>query len=119
MCSPVAGQIVPLTEVPDAVFASECMGKGVAIEPSDGRELLIHVGMDTVQLEGKYFKTMVNQGDKVKAGQTLIEFYPEKIRAAGYRTITPVVVTNTGDYEKVSVTNAGSVNFDELLLTTV
>lgn len=146
MCSPLAGQIVPLTEVPDAVFASECMGKGVAIEPSegrvvdladgtvatmfptghavglkldDGRELLIHVGMDTVQLEGKYFKTMVTQGDKVKAGQTLIEFYPEKIRAAGYRTITPVVVTNTGDYEKVSVTNAGSVNFDELLLTTV
>lgn len=52
--------------------------------------------MDTVQLEGKYFKTMVTQGDKVKAGQTLIEFYPEKIRAAGYRTITPVVVTNTG-----------------------
>lgn len=80
---------------------------------------MIHVGMDTVQLEGKYFKTMVTQGDKVKAGQTLIEFYPEKIRAAGYITITPVVVTNIGDYEKVSVTNAGSVNFDELLLTTV
>lgn len=121
MAAPLSGKIVPLAEVPDSVFASGCMGQGVAIEPDegrviapadgvvttifptghavgltldDGREVLIHVGMDTVKLEGKYFKALVAQGDKVTAGQTLIEFSPEKIREEGYKTITPVIVTN-------------------------
>lgn len=146
LAAPLTGKIVPLTEVPDAVFASECMGKGVAIEPTegrviapaagivttifptghaigltldDGRELLIHVGMDTVQLEGRYFKAHVAQGDKVAAGQLLIEFEPEKIRAAGFKTITPVIVTNTTNYQEVTATAETAVNFNDLLLTTI
>ena len=146
LAAPLTGKIVPLTEVPDAVFASECMGKGVAIEPAegrviapaagtvttifptghavgltldDGRELLIHVGMDTVQLEGKYFKAHVAQGDKVSAGQLLIEFEPDKIRAAGFKTITPVIITNTGNYQAVTATEENTVSFNDLLLTTI
>ena len=146
LASPLQGVIFPLAEVPDAVFASECMGKGVAIEPSegrviapadgtvttifptghavgltldDGREILIHVGMDTVQLEGKYFKAHVAQGDKVAAGQLLIEFQPEKIRQAGYRTITPVIITNTANYQAVTATTEDTVSFNDLLLTTI
>lgn len=64
-------------------------GHAIGLTLDDGRELLIHVGMDTVQLEGRYFTAHVAQGDKVTAGQLLIEFEPEKIRAAGFKTITP------------------------------
>lgn len=146
MAAPLSGKIVPLAEVPDSVFASGCMGQGVAIEPDegrviapadgvvttifptghavgltldDGREVLIHVGMDTVKLEGKYFKALVAQGDKVTAGQTLIEFSPEKIREEGYKTITPVIVTNTSEYSEINVTKENKVSFADLLLTTV
>ena len=66
-------------------------------------ELLIHVGLDTVNLKGQHFKAHVAQGDTVKKGQLLLEFDPEAIKAAGYDTTTPVLVTNAGDYGKITV----------------
>lgn len=125
IASPINGEIIPLKEVKDETFASEMMGKGVAIKPiegkvvspisgtvetifktkhaiglrsSDGVEVLIHVGIDTVQLEGKHFTSYINDGDKVKVGDTLIEFDMEAIKKEGYELITPVIVTNTIDY---------------------
>ncbi len=122
------------------------LGKGIAIEPSEGRvvapadatvttlfptghaiglitdkgaELLIHIGMDTVKLEGKYFKAHVKQGDKVKKGQLLIEFDVEKIKEAGYPVVTPVLVTNTASYLDVVPTEAGSIQEKENLITVV
>ena len=107
--SPLTGELVNLTDVPDEVFASGVMGKGIAVNPSEGKvfapancevttlfptghaiglktsngtEILIHIGMDTVKMNGEGFKTHVVQGDKVKAGQLLIEFDIEKIKAA-------------------------------------
>ena len=123
--SPVEGRVLPLSEVSDAAFSQEVLGKGMAVEPvkgvavspvdgvverlfptkhaigvtsDSGIELLIHIGMDTVQLEGKYFTALVQEGDRVTAGQKLVEFDMEGIRAAGYSLVTPVVVTNTDDY---------------------
>ncbi len=122
LAAPVTGQLVPLTTVSDPVFASLAMGKGVAIIPEDntifapadgevvslfptghaigirtmnGAELLIHIGVDTVKLEGQYFRALVQQGDTVSRGQALIEFDREAIQAAGYDVVTPVVMTNT------------------------
>ncbi|MEH7418059.1 beta-glucoside-specific PTS transporter subunit IIABC [Neobacillus drentensis] len=141
--SPIRGQIVPLSEVKDQVFASEAMGKGVAINPSegkvfapvngavttlfktkhaigltaeDGAQILIHVGMDTVELDGKYFTAHVKQDDVVKAGDLLVEFDVEAIKAAGYQVVTPVVVTNTPDYKEVNVVKTGRVNTNERIL---
>ncbi|WP_294159261.1 beta-glucoside-specific PTS transporter subunit IIABC [uncultured Selenomonas sp.] len=146
LVAPVAGKVVPLENVPDEAFAAGILGKGIAIEPSEGRvvapadatvttlfptghaiglitdkgaEILIHIGMDTVKLEGKYFKAHVNQGDKVKKGQLLIEFEPEKIKEAGYPVVTPVLVTNTASYLDVVPTEAGSIQEKENLITVV
>lgn len=123
---PVEGRIVPLTEVPDATFAEGIMGPGVAIEPtgsvvvapadgsvahvfptghavamvlSDGTELLVHVGIDTVEMQGDGFTTLVAVGDQVTEGTPLIEFDLAKIRAAGHPTVTPVILLNGGDAE--------------------
>ncbi|MGL5295687.1 MAG: beta-glucoside-specific PTS transporter subunit IIABC [Culicoidibacterales bacterium] len=126
--SPIHGEMFPLSEVDDEVFASGMLGKGVAFEPNEGKiiapfngkvvsvfptkhvvglesdqgiELLIHVGVDTVKLEGKYFTSHVSIGDRVQVGQTLLEFEVEKIREAGYVTHTPVIVTNTQAYKEI------------------
>ncbi|WP_207942120.1 PTS system beta-glucoside-specific IIABC component [Enterococcus sp. DIV2402] len=125
LVSPLEGKIVPLAQVPDQVFASGALGKGVAIEPvvgklfapadgtvttlfptghavglttTDGAEVLMHIGMDTVSLEGEGFETAIKQGDTVKKGDLLVTFDIEKIKAAGLPIITPVVVTNTNEY---------------------
>ncbi|ULT58282.1 beta-glucoside-specific PTS transporter subunit IIABC [Neobacillus drentensis] len=146
VASPIKGEIVPLSEVKDQVFSSEAMGKGVAINPSegkvfspvngevtlmfktkhaigltseDGAQILIHVGMDTVELDGKHFTAHVNQGDIVKAGDLLVEFDVEAIKAAGYQVVTPIVVTNTPDYQEVKVLQAGKVDKNEELLVLV
>ena len=118
------GKVIPITDVQDEVFSQKIMGDGVAIEPSNtvvtapadcdvsvvmadtghacgltlanGVELLIHVGVDTVDMGGDGFKLLVNEGDHVKAGQPLIEFDPEKIRAAGHPCTTMLIVTGEG-----------------------
>ena len=84
-----------------------------------GTELLIHIGMDTVKLEGKYFEAKVKQGDHVSAGQTLIEFDAEKIQAAGYNIITPVIVTNHAEYMDVVMTTGKDVKEEENLITVI
>ena len=125
---PVKGKVVPLSEVKDPAFSEGVLGKGIAIIPEEGMvtspvdgtvvallptshaigiradngaEVLIHVGMDTVELDGKYFQAFVQNGDKVVKGQDLIAFDIDKIKAAGYSTITPVVITNSADYENI------------------
>lgn len=126
--SPLTGKIMPLSEVKDPVFSSGAMGKGVAIEPTvgelrapadgeistifptghavgmttdDGVEILMHIGMDTVELKGEGFEAQVKQGDHVSAGDLLVKFNLDTIKEAGYSTITPIVITNTNDYSDV------------------
>jgi len=146
IASPLIGNVVPLDQVPDQVFASGAMGKGIAIDPTDGvvvaptkatvnlvfptghaiglttengAELLIHIGMDTVSLAGKGFKTYVKAGDVVEAGQKLIEFDLATIRDAKLPVITPVIVTNTADFDDVLTTKEARVNTGDYLLTAV
>lgn len=146
IASPLIGNIVPLDQVPDQVFASGAMGKGIAIDPTDGvvvapakatvnlvfptghaiglttengAELLIHIGMDTVSLAGKGFKTYVEAGEVVEAGQKLIEFDLATIREAKLPVITPVIVTNTADFDDVLTTKEARVNTGDYLLTAV
>lgn len=122
---PVAGQIIPLEKVHDQVFAEGHLGKGLGIIPTNGEvispvdgtittlfptkhaigitskqgtEILIHIGMDTVQLEGKYFKSFVKNGDKVHKGQKLLTFDIDKIKEEGYSIETPVVITNSDQF---------------------
>ena len=123
--APMAGNAVPITKVPDPTFAEGMLGNGIAIEPTSGRvcapcdatvdmmfstghavslvadcgaEILIHVGLETVSLEGVPFTVHVANGDKVKEGQLLIEADLEAIKAAGLPTITPMVICNTDNY---------------------
>lgn len=123
--APVAGEAVASSEVNDPTFAEEMLGKGMAIKPTAGRvvapcdaivdmmfetghavslttedgvEMLIHVGIDTVNLQGKHYTVHCKAGDKVKKGQLLIEFDKDAITAEGYDTITPVVVCNSDDF---------------------
>ncbi len=146
MASPLNGKAIPLSEVQDEAFSTEMLGKGVAIEPADGHiyapcdatvsmlfstkhavglvcdsgaELLIHIGMDTVKLEGKHFTTHVDQGDKVKKGQLLITFDMDAIRAEGYPLVTPIIVSNTDDYLDVVPMKQGAIKKEEELLTLI
>lgn len=125
LASPLTGTTVPLNKVEDQVFSSGALGKGIAIEPTvgelyapadgeistlfptghavgittvDGAEILMHIGMDTVEMEGDGFELIAKQGDKVKQGDLLVKFDIEKIKAAGHPTVTPIVVTNSTNY---------------------
>ncbi|MGE9835220.1 beta-glucoside-specific PTS transporter subunit IIABC [Streptococcus orisratti] len=146
IASPMIGEVVKLENVPDEVFASGAMGKGIAIKPADGTvvapvngeitlvfptghavgirtengaEILIHIGMDTVSLAGKGFKKFVEVGDKVEAGQKMIEFDLATIRDANLPIISPVIVTNSADYDDVLTTQEARVNVGDYLLTAV
>lgn len=126
LVSPLAGQVKPLSQATDPVFSSGVMGQGVVIEPNHGElvspvngtvtvlfptkhavgivseegvELLMHIGMDTVSLDGKGFEAHVTQGDKVVVGQQLISFDMEVIKEAGLVTETPVIITNQDDFQ--------------------
>ena len=128
--SPLSGTLVPLNSINDPVFASGAMGRGVAVKDpkgqvlapfdgeitvffptghaiglksDDGIELLIHVGMDTVKMNGEGFSPKKEAGDKIKRGDILLEFSPEAIKKAGYETTTPVVVTNHADFGDITV----------------
>ena len=140
----MTGNIKSLSEVKDDAFAHGALGKGLAIEPKEGKvvspfngtvialfpskhaiglvsdngmEILIHIGIDTVQLEGKYFQTYVNQGEKVKQGQTLITFDIDAIKKEGYNLETPIVVTNTSDYLDFIETEKKIVRINDDLFT--
>ena len=140
---PIRGKAVPLSETPDETFATEVLGKGAAIIPSEGKvyapmdatvttlfetkhaigltapdglELLIHIGINTVELNGKHYETHVNENDVVKKGQLLISFDMEGIKNEGYEIVTPVVVTNTFEYSEVKMTESGNKNENDLLL---
>lgn len=141
--APIKGNVVALEDVKDEVFSSESMGKGIAIEPEEGKvyapadgvistffptghaigittdlgaEILIHVGMDTVEMNGDGFEPQKSQGDKVKKGDLLLKFNIDKIKAARHPVTTPVIITNSDDYADVIPTNALKVNSgDELI----
>ena len=122
--APVAGKVVALEDVPDPTFAQGILGLGIAIEPAEGRivapadgaELLIHVGIDTVQLEGKHYKACCKAGQQVKKGDVLIEFDPAAIKAEGYQIVTPILVCNP-DAFTVEPAAGGMVAAGDALLT--
>ena len=143
LASCLNGTVVPLAEVKDEAFASGALGDGIAIEPTDGElvapadgeisstfethhaigmtttdgaELLMHIGIDTVKLGGKHFTYLVNEGDKVKKGQALIRFELEEIRKAGYPLTTPVIVCNTDEYAAINARASGTVKQGDALL---
>jgi PTS system beta-glucosides-specific IIC component len=144
LVSPLKGEIKALSEVKDEAFSKGALGKGIAIEPTEGKvispvsgvlttffptchalgitsdngtEILIHVGMDTVQLEGKYFTPKAKQGDIVKAGDVLLEFDIKAIKTEGYSVITPVIITNSDQYLDIIETDKKVINYKEDLLT--
>ncbi|TWT27288.1 beta-glucoside-specific PTS transporter subunit IIABC [Planomicrobium sp. CPCC 101110] len=144
VASPMQGIVVPLSELEDAAFSSGALGKGVAIEPTEGKlfapvsgtvtalfstkhaigitadsgaEILVHIGMNTVQLNGKHFTAHVAQGAKVEKGQLLIEFDIEAIKQAGFEVTTPVVVTDTEKYADVQPTTDKQVKWGEPLIS--
>lgn len=144
--APVSGKVIPLEQADDKVFATESLGKGIVIEPEDGKlyapfdgsvlstfptkhaigmisdggcEILMHVGLDTVKLEGKYYDIKVSQGDKVKAGQLLLTFDIEKIKAEGFSVQTPVVITNSEDYTDIVPVGQGEIRYSDKLLVAI
>ena len=146
VAAPISGYAIPLSEVSDEAFSSGVLGKGVAIVPSEGKvyapcdgeistlfptghaigitadnkaELLLHIGMDTVKLEGKYFNPKVETGTKVHTGDLLLEFDLEKIKEAGYDTTTPVLVTNYTDFADVSSETDREVTAGEDLISII
>lgn len=143
LVAPLNGQVVPLSEVKDEVFSSGSMGKGVAIEPQEGKvcspldgevvmvfptghaiglksnngaEVMIHIGMDTVELDGKGFTTLVKKGQSIKKGESLIKFDLEAIKKAGFETTTPVIVTNSNSYHEVNAVANGTITIGDPLL---
>ncbi|KPG68469.1 beta-glucoside-specific PTS transporter subunit IIABC [Enterococcus sp. RIT-PI-f] len=146
LISPIKGKTLSLDQIEDEAFSSLVMGKGVAIDPAEGIlvapfdgkvtmlfktkhalgiksdegvEILIHVGLDTVKLEGKYFETFVSENDRITKGQTLVSFDKSKINTAGYSCITPIIVTNSQDYLDVIETKNTNVTTNDLLLSII
>lgn len=139
----MSGEVVPLEEVQDEAFSSGALGGGAAIEPSEGKlyapcdgtvdmvfdtkhavniisddgcEILLHIGIDTVKLGGKYFESHVTAGQKIRRGDLLISFDIDGIRNSGYRATTPMIVCNTEDYYSVQTVASGGVTVGELLI---
>lgn len=141
--APISGQVIELSQVADLVFASESLGKGFAIQPNaelvvapfdgqvitvlptkhaigllsdSGLELLIHIGLDTVNLNGQFFESYVKEGDKVAKGQKLISFEKMAIENAGYQTEIPIVVTNTANFVDFKLMANGTIETMEPVL---
>ena len=142
--APCDGTVKPLSEVNDDVFSQEIMGKGIAIEPStgnlyapcdgtitvcfptghaiglkskNGTEILMHVGIDTVNLQGKYFSPQIKVNDEVKKGQLLLTFDLDKIKEAGYETTTPVIITNSKDFNSIQIENQSTTQHGNKLIS--
>ena len=141
--APMAGKAVPISQVPDPTFAEGMLGNGIAIEPSEGKvyapcdatvdmmfttghavslvadcgaEVLIHVGLETVSLEGKPFKVFAASGDKVKKGQLLMEVDLDAVKAAGLPIITPMVICNTDEYPTFNTIVGKNVTNDDVVI---
>lgn len=141
--APIEGEVIPLEEIHDGVFSEEMLGKGCGIKPSvgkiyapfdgeviliantkhaialkssDGIELLIHVGMDTVKMNGKGLNPVVKVGERVKCGQLIMEFSISDIENAGYVTTTAIIVTNSQGYANVEVMTQGVTKKSEKII---
>ena len=146
LISPIKGEQIKLSEVEDEVFASGAVGSGIGIIPEvgevvspvngtisaifptkhaigivsdSGTEILIHVGLNTVALDGKYYEAHINSGDKVTKGQKLISFDIEGIKSEGYSTATPVLVTNTADLKEVTVIENKTVDKEKTIIKVI
>ena len=144
--APMTGKAVPITEVPDPTFAEGMLGNGIAIEPTDGKvyapcdatvdmmfttghavslvadcgaEILIHVGLETVALNGKGFTVHVQNGQKVKKGQLMIEADLEVLKAAGLNPITPVLICNSDEYGVFGAVTGQNVSRDDVVMELV
>ncbi len=142
--APLTGTVIPLEEVPDETFSAGILGQGLAIQPddptvyapfdgtviqtvdskhavglrsADGMEVLIHVGIDTVDMNGQGFTLYCKEGDAVKRGQRLLNFDPEAVKAAGHPTVTVVIVTNSDDYQAVKTLKTGPAAAMDPVLT--
>ncbi|WP_315076631.1 beta-glucoside-specific PTS transporter subunit IIABC [uncultured Clostridium sp.] len=143
IASPLSGKLIPLSKVNDDVFSGELLGKGmaivpnkgnvvspvsgvvqtvlaskhaVAIESDNGTEILIHVGLDTVNLEGKHYESFVKSGDRVKVGDELISFDIEEIKKLGYDIVTPIVICNSDKYSDILGEEEKEVTFGEKII---
>ena len=141
--SHMTGRVIPLSEVEDEAFSTKTLGDGMAVEPKEGMlyapcdgkinmifgtnhavslktaddcEILMHIGLDTVKLNGKYFKSHVTEGKKVKKGDLLISFDLNAIRKAGYKTVTPMVICNTDDFGSVNIVASGNVKIGDKVI---
>lgn len=144
--SPCIGKVVPLTEVPDPTFAEKMLGDGFAVIPSEGKiyapadgevtmvfdtlhavtmttgsgvEILIHIGLDTVTLNGEPFTAHVAAGDQVKKGDLIMDVDLDKIEAAGLNRITPVLICNTDDYNEITILKEGDASPEDAVLRIV
>ena len=143
LSSHMEGSAIPMSEVKDATFASEVLGKGIAVIPKKGEvtapcdavvetvfatrhaiglkadhgvEILIHVGINTVELGGKFYTSHVTEGDRVRTGQVMLTFDMEKIKEAGYDVTTPMIVTNSDDYQEIRILKTGNVTKQDAVL---
>lgn len=141
--SHMEGEAIPMSEVKDETFAAEVLGKGIAIIPKKGEvtapcdavvetvfatrhaiglkadngvEILIHVGINTVELGGKFYTSHVKEGDRVKTGQVMLTFDMEKIKEAGYDVTTPMIITNSDDYQEIRILKTGNVTKQDAVL---
>ena len=139
----LSGKIVNLDNVPDEAFSTGILGEGVAIEPDEcvlyapcdgnvvkvfdtkhavnivsdeGCEILLHIGIDTVKLSGRFFESHVKDGDRIHKGDRLVTFDAEGIRKAGYKTVTPMVICNSDEYEKINILTDKNVSAGEKII---
>ncbi|WP_148551554.1 beta-glucoside-specific PTS transporter subunit IIABC [Paraclostridium bifermentans] len=144
--SPIKGKVLNLSDIEDAAFSSGVLGQGVAIIPSDGKvvapvngvvttlfpslhaigilsdegvEVLIHIGLNTVQLEGRGFEAYIKQGDRITKGQTILKFDIDVIKEAGYSVVTPIVVTNSSQFLDVVQTESKNIELEDNLITVI
>lgn len=144
--SPTTGSIVPLKDVKDPIFSEGMMGKGIAIQPieneikspvvgkvsmiaaskhaigitsNNGIEILIHVGLDTVNLKGNGFEVLTKENDNVEIGQTLLRFNQSYIEKQGYNTITPIIITNSDEFEEIIIEDKNEVTDKDNIMTII
>ncbi|ENZ9522940.1 PTS beta-glucoside transporter subunit IIABC [Clostridioides difficile] len=142
--SPIKGEILKLSDIEDAAFASGVLGQGVAIIPSDGKvvapvdgvvttlfpslhaigilsdagvEVLIHIGLNTIQLEGRGFEACIKQGDRITKGQTILSFDVDAIKELGYSVVTPIIITNSSQFLDVVETESKNIELEDNLIT--